>query len=270
MGVNLPGADRSIARQTALHAGRARHVHGLHRRPRLLLVADRAHARPSRRAERRRRRSPSPAAARTSAVCRTSSTGIRFGRRIGDIVLDRPADHQLPATPAWPAPCRRGRGRALRHRPRSTRTSGRCAATNSARRGAQRSGLFDDEIVPVVVDAGSATGRAATNRPGQDTTLARLAELPTVNGSATVTAGNAPGLSTGASFVVVAPAGAEADRRGDRCSPRCCRSDRPPGTRRRSARSPPSPRTPVLERAGLQLDDVDLIEINEAFAAVPW
>ena len=116
-----------------------------------------------------------------------------------------------------------------------------------------------------MVDAGSApVDRDESIRA--DTTLARLAELATVNGSATVTAGNAPGLSTGASFVVVAPAGAERD--GRPVVAEVLSVGQAAGHPARIGSIPALAAHAALERAGLQLDDVDVIEINEAFAAV--
>jgi acetyl-CoA C-acetyltransferase len=89
-----------------------------------------------------------------------------------------------------------------------------------------------------------------------------------VYGSPTVTPGNAPGLSTGATAVVLTrrsvaeQAGAEilATIRAVHSISR---------TPREIAVAPAPAIQGVLERAGWQLDDVSVIEINEAFAAVP-
>ena len=102
-------------------------------------------------------------------------------------------------------------------------------------------------------------------RPG--TSPAGLAALPTVNGSATVTAGNAPDLSTGATALVLAPPGTSPADGG------------PPvelggfamasGHPQHIASMPATAGREALRRAGLAVDDVHVIEINEAFAAVP-
>jgi acetyl-CoA C-acetyltransferase len=143
---------------------------------------------------------------------------------------------------------------------------------------AQAAGRFEGEIVPVeavklVTD--KATGETSEqpvrleadecNRPG--TTPSALASLPPVMGEGrTVTAGNASQLSDGAAALVVMEA-REAARRG---------LD-PLGALRGFAVAGVAPEEmgigPVvaiprlLERAGLTIDDIDLWEINEAFAA---
>jgi acetyl-CoA C-acetyltransferase len=91
-----------------------------------------------------------------------------------------------------------------------------------------------------------------------------LARLKTVNGSDTVTAGNAPGLSTGATSVVLV--------RGEDAGARVAtviETAMVSGPAQNVASIPAIAARRVLEKAGLTLDDVDLIEINEAFAAVP-
>ena len=143
---------------------------------------------------------------------------------------------------------------------------------------AQDAGLFADEIVPVdavklVTDKATKETREEAvrleadecNRPG--TTTEGLASLAAVQGEGkTVTAGNASQLSDGAAALVVMEA-AEAERRGLA----------PLGALRGFAVAGVAPEEmgigPVvaiprlLARAGLTLDDIDLWEINEAFAA---
>ncbi|WP_439156335.1 thiolase family protein [Yoonia sp.] len=143
---------------------------------------------------------------------------------------------------------------------------------------AQDAGLFADEIVPVdavklVTD--KATGetfeeavrleRDECNRPG--TTAEALSGLAAVKGEGmTVTAGNASQLSDGAAALVIMEA-SEAERRGLA----------PLGALRGFAVAGVAPEEmgigPVvaiprlLARAGLTVEDIDLWEINEAFAA---
>jgi len=116
---------------------------------------------------------------------------------------------------------------------------------------AKKSGRFERELVAVEVPQGKGQTPRITDdeSPRPDTTLEKLAKLPTIYGSPTVTPGNAPGLNTGASAVVLM-ARDEAERRGIK----------PLATIVGWA---------MLERAKLTLDDMDLIEVNEAFAAVP-
>jgi acetyl-CoA C-acetyltransferase len=127
-------------------------------------------------------------------------------------------------------------------------------------------GAFDDEIEPVdALDedgAPVALGRDEPPRPG--TTLEKLSALKTVYGSASVTAGNAPDLSSGASALVLtteAHASAPlATLEGFSLVS---------GDPQKIASMPAEAARLALERSGLTIDEVDLIEINEAFAAVP-
>ena len=101
-----------------------------------------------------------------------------------------------------------------------------------------------------------------------DTTIEKLAALPTIYGSATVTAGNAPGLNTGASaMVLMAPE--EAESRGIEPLATLVGSAMASGHPDRIASIPAESARLVLEKTGLTIDDIDVIEINEAFAAVP-
>jgi acetyl-CoA C-acetyltransferase len=126
-------------------------------------------------------------------------------------------------------------------------------------------GLFAEEIAPIDVD-GRRVEADESPRPG--TTLDALAQLATVNDSDTVTAGNAPGLSTGATSVVLMT-GDEVERRGTTRLATVVATAMVSGPPQNVASIPAVAARRVLEKAGLSLADVDLIEINEAFAAVP-
>lgn len=104
--------------------------------------------------------------------------------------------------------------------------------------------------------------------PRPDTTLEKLAKLPTIYGSPTVTAGNAPGLDAGASAVVLmtkekaaekglTPLGTILSVEGVADEARLLASVPAPATRR------------ALSAAKVDLKDVHLIEVNEAFAVMP-
>ena len=100
----------------------------------------------------------------------------------------------------------------------------------------------------------------------EDTTPATLAALkPAFTPNGTVTAGNAPGLNDGAAAVVVM---SEADARGAR--PDAARPHRRAGDQRPRAEVGDDDAgrrdRMVLEKAGWTIGDVDLFEINEAFA----
>jgi acetyl-CoA acetyltransferase family protein len=133
---------------------------------------------------------------------------------------------------------------------------------------AHREGKFAEEIVPVEVKTKKGTTLFAEDdhrRP--NSTLEGLAALPPAFGKeGFVTAGNASGIVDGAAAVVVASA--EAAKKAGRgalgrivawdvvgVEPRVMGIGPVPAIRR------------VLERAGIPLKDIDLFEINEAFAA---
>ncbi|WP_166145291.1 thiolase family protein [Methylosinus sp. RM1] len=135
---------------------------------------------------------------------------------------------------------------------------------------AREAGLFTDEIVPIEAPGRKGSVRCAVDEaPRPDTTIETLAKLrPAFRDGGTITAGNAPGLNSGAAAMVVAERGfAEANRIA------------PMGRLVASAVAAVEPGLfgigPVpavrkaLDRAGWKLGDVERFEINEAFAAVP-
>lgn len=136
---------------------------------------------------------------------------------------------------------------------------------------AQRDGRFDEEIVPIRIRGKSGPVEVSVDEhPRADATLESLAALKPVrlkqDAEATVTAGNASGQNDGAAACIVttpeiaaelglrplgrlvswAVAGVEPERMGI---------------------GPVPATTLALKRAGLSLADLDLIELNEAFAA---
>ncbi|MGK7310881.1 MAG: thiolase family protein [Candidatus Longimicrobiales bacterium M2_2A_002] len=133
---------------------------------------------------------------------------------------------------------------------------------------AMGAGRFDDELVPVrVPQRRGETVMDTDEHPRPDTSLEKLASLrPVFKERGTVTAGNASGLNDGAAAVLVMAA-AEAGRRGLRPMARYIASA-VAGVEPHSMGLGPIPATrKVLDRAGLSVDDLDLIELNEAFAS---
>lgn len=135
---------------------------------------------------------------------------------------------------------------------------------------ANEAGKFKDEIIPLTVNGprGSVTVVEEDQGPRADTSLEKLGKLPSVYGTELITAGNAPGLNAGASAIllmseekakeysltplayVVEVASAADDVEDAVISvARCVKS--------------------VVEKSGKTLDDVDVMEINEAFATIP-
>jgi acetyl-CoA C-acetyltransferase len=126
---------------------------------------------------------------------------------------------------------------------------------------AQDAGRFEDEIVPV----GDVTADEAIRR---DTTLERLAELkPVFDPEGTTTAGNAPGVNDGASCVIVCSE-EWAARRGLEPLATILSQGYVADDFAYLARTPAKAAAIALERAGKTIDDVERIEINEAFASV--
>ena len=137
---------------------------------------------------------------------------------------------------------------------------------------AQDAGRFDDEIVPVAVTdrKGTTTTVETDEHPRRDTSLEALARLRPIRGrldpEATVTAGNASGQNDGAAVCLVTDR-ATADRLGLRPLVRLV-AWAVAGVPPHLMGIGPVPATArALDRAGLELAQMDLIELNEAFAA---
>ena len=133
-------------------------------------------------------------------------------------------------------------------------------------------GSFDDEIVPVTVPGkrGTSVTVSADEHPRPETTAEVLSGLRPIRGrldpESTVTAGNASGQNDGAALCIVTTS-AEADRRGWDPMLRL-KSWAVTGVEPELRGMGPVPAARLaLERAGLTFADLDLIELNEAFAS---
>jgi 3-oxoadipyl-CoA thiolase len=134
---------------------------------------------------------------------------------------------------------------------------------------AQAAGIFRDEIVPVVIaqKKGDPLVIDTDEHPRPATTLDQLAKLRGVNGpDLSVTAGNASGVNDGAAALAVLSAEA-AQAQG--LTPRArIVAMAAAGVEPRIMGVGPAPAVrKVLARAGLTLAQMDVIELNEAFAA---
>lgn len=136
---------------------------------------------------------------------------------------------------------------------------------------AQRNGILAEEIVPVTVPTRSGEEVVDTDEhPRADTTMESLAKLKPVLGrqdpEATVTAGNASGQNDAASMCIVTTR-EKAEQLGLRPLVRLV-SWGQAGVAPNIMGIGPVPATEVaLNKAGLRLGDIDVIELNEAFAA---
>ena len=134
---------------------------------------------------------------------------------------------------------------------------------------AQEAGFFEDEITsvniqqrkgdPIIIDT--------DEHPRADTTLNKLAKLrPIVSKDGTVTAGNASGINDGAAAFLIA---SEQAVKEYNLKPRArIISSTTVGVEPRIMGFAPAPAMKkLLEHTGLTLDEMDVIELNEAFAA---
>lgn len=103
--------------------------------------------------------------------------------------------------------------------------------------------------------------------PRDNLSMEKMAALKTVYGSPTVTAGNAPGLNSGASAMVIMSR-KKADSLGLKVLGTIVACESGAGTPKYMACVPAQTIDKMFARTGNTIDDMDLIEINEAFAAV--
>lgn len=130
-------------------------------------------------------------------------------------------------------------------------------------------GDFKEEIVPVEVHGrkGKVTIFDTDETPRRDTSIEKLAKLrPAFQKDGKVTAGNAPGLNDGAAAVVVASR-AKAEETGSKPLARIIDYAQAAVEPKYLFYAPAKALPILLEKVGWQLADVDLIELNEAFAA---
>ena len=144
------------------------------------------------------------------------------------------------------------------------------AARSQARyAAAAEAGFFAGEIAPVTIPhrKGDPVVVDADEHPRPGTDAARLAKLRGVNGpDLTVTAGNASGVNDGAAALLVA-SGAAAEAHGLTPMARVvCTASAGVAPRVMGIGPVPAMRR-ALDRAGLTVADMDVIELNEAFAA---
>jgi acetyl-CoA C-acetyltransferase len=130
---------------------------------------------------------------------------------------------------------------------------------------ARDSGHFDPEIVAVTLEDGTQVTRDDGPRPG--TTVEKLAELkPAFRPDGTVTAGNACPLNDGAAAVVVMSE-ERAKELGLKPRARIIASSVAAIRPEIMGLGPIPAVKKVLEQAGMTIEDIDVLELNEAFAA---
>jgi len=267
LGINMPTANRSIARQAALKAGLPETCNSL--------TVDRACC---------------SSLAAIAMGYRAIALGeadiavgggsenlsnvpyfledLRWGKRIGDVTLKDIVVVTCPYT-GVPRAVQAGTV-ALEYGVTREEQDKWAVRSHQLAQKAYDEGKFSAEIMPVSIEQGKGktlvVDKDQSLRP--DTTLEMLAKLSTVYNSPTVTPGNAPGLNTGAAAVVLMSA-AEAAKRG--VTPLATvishaqASDHPQGI----AYIPAYTAQKALKKANMTIDQIDVVEINEAFAAMP-
>ena len=143
------------------------------------------------------------------------------------------------------------------------------AASQSRYAAAKKDGFFEGEITPVTVPGGRKNPDvtvAEDEHPRPNTDLEGLGKLRALNKDGVTTAGNASGINDGAVALIIA---SQAAGEAAGCEPMVrIRATAIAGVPPRTMGFGPVPASQkALARAGLTLDDMDVIEINEAFAA---
>ncbi|HEY9855406.1 MAG TPA: thiolase family protein [Stenomitos sp.] len=191
---------------------------------------------------------------------------LRFGARMGHVELSDPLQMKYPG-----------------HAPVSVDTGhiaqehgvGREDLDAWAYRSQQRyqealaAGKYDAEIAPIELATRKGPVTFARDEfPKPETTPESLAKLPTVYGSPTVTAGNAPGLDAGATAILLMSK-QKAEELGLKPLATVLTVASVAGEPKDIVTIPAKAIEKGLAKTGLQLEDLSLIEINEAFAAMP-
>lgn len=266
IGINMPTSNRSIARQIALKAGIPVENNSM--------TVDRACC-----------SSMAAIAMAMRAIqlgeCKIAIGGgsenmsnvpyfvedLRWGKRMGDITLK---DIMVVSCPYTHEPRAKQAGEvALEYgisREDQDRWAYECQQKYAA---ADAAGKFDCEIIPYTVQTKKGPLTIEKDQsPRPSTTMEGLAKLRTVNDSPTVTAGNAPGLNTGASALVLMSED-EAKLRGIKPLATIVSHAQASGHPRYIASIPAQAAEKALAKIDMTIDEMDLIEINEAFAVMP-
>ena len=192
---------------------------------------------------------------------------VRWGKRMGDSTLvdgmyrDGFIDplngkHMGAIAEDWAARYGIGREEQDRYALRSQQHAAQAVAT----------GFTDRMLLPLPSKEKGSEPIAADEYPRADTTLEKLAKLPPAfKPDGTVTAGNASGITDGAVAAVLMSAAA-AQRLGCKPIARILATDIFALAPEEYGIAPAASIERALKKAGLTLDQVDLIEINEAFA----
>ena len=134
---------------------------------------------------------------------------------------------------------------------------------------AKAAGFYDKELIPVSVASGrkgTVTVIAQDEHPRPDTSLEKLLALKPLNEGGVVTAGNASGINDGAAALLIGTKKA-GEKAGAKPLARIVSAAVAGVAPRVMGLGPVPASQKALERAGLSLRDMDVIELNEAFAS---
>lgn len=134
---------------------------------------------------------------------------------------------------------------------------------------AYRKGITGDEIIPITIPATRKTPETVVNKdefPRPDTTMEGLAKLRSVNKDGVTTAGNASGRNDGAAFLLVMTA-EKAKEYGYEPIARWVTGAHHGVQEDYMGIGPAFSNLKAMRQAGLSIQDVDVFECNEAFAA---
>ncbi|HEY3919786.1 MAG TPA: 3-oxoadipyl-CoA thiolase [Stellaceae bacterium] len=134
---------------------------------------------------------------------------------------------------------------------------------------AKAAGFYNDELLPVAVPSrkkGETVTVSADEHPRADTTLEKLAALRVLNDGGVTTAGNASGINDGAAALIIGTRKA-GEKAGEKPLARIVSAAVAGVAPRVMGLGPVPASAKALERAGLTLKDMDVIELNEAFAS---
>ena len=197
--------------------------------------------------------------------------GARWGLRLGppppleDMLWEALRDAQCGLSMAETA-----ENLATRYEIERTDVDAYAAGSQRRAHDAWASGMFDDEVIPVMVKNRKTKQEEpwrADEHMRPDTTPEILAKLPPYfKKDGVVTAGNASGITDGAGAVIITSA-AEAERRGLQPLGRLISWGFAGVDPAYMGIGPAPAARKALERAGMSLDQMDLVEVNEAFAA---
>ena len=134
---------------------------------------------------------------------------------------------------------------------------------------AKAAGFYDGELMPVTVPSrkkGEPAVVSADEHPRPETTLEKLAALKVLNEGGVTTAGNASGINDGAAALIIGTKQA-GEKAGRKPLVRIVSAAVAGVAPRVMGLGPVPASQKALERAGLALKDMDVIELNEAFAS---